>query len=133
MLNFIVTMESNYDNELLELRPLVAVELNGEKKEDEQFMHDTLRPILKQNHDKINAIIKASKHFNKNELIQKPISERHLFLKNLMNKNGALKNLLIGINIGFFTSEEMKYYLENQTELNKRISEMVVVRFISNL
>lgn len=130
---FITIMTSNYDNELLALRPLVEMHFNGEKNEHEQFMHETLRPILKQNHEKIVALITANKHFNKNLLLQKPISERHIFLKNLMNKNVTLKNQLIGIIVGFLTSNEMKEYLTYSTEINKRISEMVIVRFISEL
>lgn len=133
IVTFITIMTKEYDIELLALRPLVEVHLNGEKNEHEQFMHETLRPILKQNHEKIVALITASKHFNRNLILQKPITERHIFLKNLLNKNVALKNQLIGIVLAFFTSTELNNYISHSTEINKRINEMVIVRFISEL
>lgn len=46
-------------------------------------------------------------------------------------KNPALRNLFIGMVIGQFTTEEMTIYFENQKAINKRIIDMLAVRFLS--
>lgn len=120
------------NDKLLNLRPIIDVEFNENKSKVEQFMHETLRPILKFQNEKIQVLIESEAHFNKNEILTKGETEGRDYLKNFISKNPSLKFQLIGCIVGLMTSVELEFYTKNRTDLSKRISEMIVTRYHSN-
>jgi hypothetical protein len=52
-----------------------------------------------------------------------------LFVK----KNQNVKNLLLGLIVGHFTSEELELYLKMKTDLNRRIINMICKRIADTL
>ena len=50
-----------------------------------------------------------------------------------IKKNTVLRNQLIGLVLGQFTTEELAMYLEKDTAYNKRILQMVAQRIVDNL
>lgn len=120
------------DDKLLILRPIIDVEFNENKSEIEQFMHETLRPILKFQNETIQVFIESEAHFNKNEIIAKGETEGRAYLKKFISKNPSLKFQLIGSIVGMMTSIELEFYTKNRTDLSKRISEMIITRYLSN-
>lgn len=117
------------------LRPAVEISIHGEKNAEEQFMHQTLRPVLKFQHDLICQLLKAEQHIDLNLLggKNKTESEKRAYLNAYTRKNAGLKNTLLGAIIGLFGQEEIAYYLENRKGINKRIIEMAVTRFLSEM
>jgi hypothetical protein len=97
----------NRTEQLLDLRPQLNLEVKNST-EIEKFQNSTLRPILKFQHDlfilQFQYYIKTDNHF---------------------------KNELIGMVIGLFTSEELDFFRMNESELKRRISEMVIQRIQS--
>lgn len=72
--------------------------------------------------------------FNFNTIeIPKITSEKEIFVKNIIQKNIVLKNKFIGLIIGLFTKMEFEFYLNNQTEVNKRISQLITKRIIDQI
>ena len=121
----------NRDEEVKDLRPVILLEVNGEKNPIEAFMHFTLRPILKMQHDQILRVFQNERNLNFDVLLGKDMSKKHPYISQYFQKNPALRNLFIGMVIGQFTAEEATIYFEHQRAINKRIIDMLAVRFLS--
>ncbi|MFT4665246.1 MAG: hypothetical protein ACI8YQ_001869 [Polaribacter sp.] len=123
----------NRDEQLLALRPQIPLILEDNKNEVEAFMHQTLRPILKFQHSTLIRCIKGAPHFK--HLIFKLEREKKNrdTLKEFLQKNKLLKAQLIGVVIGLFSESELDCFEKNESELKKRIWEMAVTRFLSEL
>lgn len=119
------------DDQLLSIRPIIDIEFIENKTAVEQFMHETLRPILKFQHDTIRILIETEKHFNRNQITTKSQTDARNYIKEFITKNASLKNQLIGTIVGLMTSDEKKFFVENKTDLSKRITEMVITRYHS--
>ncbi len=114
-------------NEALRLgmRPKIDFE---KKKEDtiiHIFQNETLRPILKMQHQ--HFVSMALKQMPKIASLSEDL-DRRLFCQNFLNKNPLITNLLIGMVVGLFTESEMIFYTDNAGDVNKRIKEMLIVR-----
>ncbi len=118
---------------ILSLRPAIDLTINGDKNLSEEFMHTTLRPILKLQHEVICTFITNQKHLNLDLLKGKTKTgqEKRNYLNGFIAKNTELKSKLTGMIIGLFTLEEMNNYLLNTKSFNKRIIEMVSTRYLS--
>lgn len=108
---------------LINLRPEIKFDTSKTSLDAETFQNQTLRPILKWQHDIIIQLLKN----NLAELIM-PIDKKEqvVFMTKYLNKNLVLKQQLIGICIGLFTEDEMAFYLENQKTVNSRLSQLVL-------
>jgi hypothetical protein len=108
---------------LINLRPEIKFDTSKTSLDAETFQNQTLRPILKWQHDIIIQLLKN----NFAELIM-PIDKKEqvVFMTKYLNKNLVLKQQLIGICIGLFTEDEMAFYLENQKTVNSRLSQLVL-------
>jgi hypothetical protein len=126
-----INLMMNRDEYVIALRPKVVVVLEDQDNEVETFMHKTLRPILKFQHPLLIRCIKAAPHFD--QLVFKVEREKKNrdALKAFLQKNSVLKAQLTGLVIALLTESEMDCYERQPTELNKRILEMVMTRFLS--
>ncbi|NDC29794.1 MAG: hypothetical protein EBZ58_02400 [Bacteroidetes bacterium] len=108
---------------LINLRPEIKFDTSKTSLDAETFQNQTLRPILKWQHDIIIQLLKN----NFAKLIM-PINKKEqvVFMTKYLNKNLVLKQQLIGICIGLFTEDEMAFYLENQKTINSRLSQLVL-------
>lgn len=126
-------MESHNDTLLLQIRPLIDIEFNGEKSELELFMHDTLRPILKFQNASIVRMIEQDRYFDRDILLTKNSQNRLKYLKEYLSKQANLRLHLQGCIIGMMTQGELTFYLDEKVLLNKRILEMIIIRYLSTL
>lgn len=118
------------DQSLISIRPLIDI-----KQENnlplEKFQNDTLRPILKLQHDCIlkifNDFLQAHK-MTLNNLSKEQIEE---IIHHNIKKNMALQSMLKGIIIGHFTESELSYWLLHKEEINKRIIQLCIKRIQS--
>jgi hypothetical protein len=123
---------SDLTAQLLALRPIIDIEFIGEKNSLESFMHLTLRPVLKMQHQKLVTLIEQSEGF-KIELCSSLDKEMNqTYLKNHLSKNAGLKQKLLGCVIGLFTEDEFDFFFQNQKEVSKRISAMIIERYLSS-
>ncbi len=121
------------DEQIMALRPQIPVVLEDNKNEVEAFMHQTLRPILKFQHSTLIRCIKGAPHYKHlNFKIGREKKNRDT-LKEFLQKNKALKAQLTGVVIGLFSNSELDCYERNESELKKRILEMTITRFLSEL
>ena len=111
-----------------QILPVIYFSEAGIYNEIERFQNTTLRPILKYQNELICRLIihhllasDASFRQQSSVIRKKQIT---LYLK----QNSSFKNLMLGVIIGYFTSEEFKFYQAHSKEINKRISSMALER-----
>ena len=95
---------------------------------EEAFQNKTLRPILKQQHELLVAVMTHYLEKRKVRLLSLPAAQRFAKVKELVTRDNRLRGLLFGITIGHFEPAEMTYYLENEGNVNRRITNLLVER-----
>lgn len=115
-------------------RPEISIPNSADKHLPlELFQNEVLRPIIKLQHD----ILLASFHLCRErfckdwELLTN--AKKKAYISDLLQKNGPLKNTIIGIVIGQFDLDEMEAYSKDRKEYDRRISGMVIQRVKSTL
>lgn len=126
-------MTEDFNLAILAIRPEILIELNGLKNEEELFMHQTLRPTLKLQHQRIIQLIESAPHFEKHKCTTGIASDNTNYLKNFLSKNSELKNQLVGLILGVMTENEFNYFIKNRSSLSKRILDMIATRFLSTI
>lgn len=119
----------NRNENMLKLRPEIVLDNTKTSLLEESFQNFTLRPILKLQNDIILALV--SKHLAK-FIIDKSKEESTKIIETRLAEQ-VIKQQLIGITIGLFTLEELEFYIQNQSSLNKRISQLIVQRVCSQI
>lgn len=100
--------------------------------EIEKFQNQCLRPILKFQNEVYVALFDLYAIKQKMELATITREKRRLFIEQSLQKDVALKNMMIGITIGLLSNTEIKTYVAESKELNRRIITMVIKRLESN-
>ena len=116
---------------VIQIRPVIElIDSDG----IEKFQNDTLRPILKFQSPITQRLLTGSNHFL--QMLEKINPEDKKAYEDTVNKyvnfNVVFKNRLVGIVVGFFTHDELSFYMEYTKELNKRIINMQIKRFVDN-
>ncbi|MFT6321463.1 MAG: hypothetical protein ACJAT4_002393 [Granulosicoccus sp.] len=124
---------SNRDQNLKSLRPLIpTISEENVTSDSEHFQNITLRPILKLQHDLLIQIFQQYVIHRKN-VFQKLSPEKKLeYIENNIRKDLTFRSLLIGTVVGHFTHEEYQTYAQNETELRKRLINMLIERVKSH-
>lgn len=100
---------------------------------EEIFQNKILRPILKFQNELLldvlrNYIQKHNKNFN-DLSVEKKIS----YIESAVQKDIKFRNSLKGFVLGLFTQEEYQEYIKNSSQLNKRMMNLVLERFVSQV
>ena len=100
---------------------------------EERFQNSTIRPILKLQNDLLIAVFKnyVSKH--KNDFYTYSVEKKLQFIENAIQKDIKFRNSLKGIVIGLFTLDEYYDYIQNSSNLNKRMMNLVIERLKSQV
>jgi hypothetical protein len=111
-----------------EKRPVLQHLIKESMSAVELFQNQTLRPIIKMQHD---LLIASFRHY----VQKRNLDFSHLSNQKKKSKTSAIfvkdihyKNRTLGFIIGQFTLDEYQYYQSNSSELNKRILQIVVQR-----
>ena len=118
----------------VEIRPIIKISSEGEYVSfSERFQNQTLRPIIKLQHNLLIAVFKSKAKSKK--LILKNISDQKLikFIDDLLFKDPNFRPLIIGLITGHFTVDEFNQYEEYSSEINKRIIAIIDERLINSL
>jgi hypothetical protein len=94
----------------------------------EKFQNQSVRPVIKMMHQQILNLFLGypNQPFSKNN----QVSPQNYFLeiKRFIDKQISLKYELIGMVSGQFNQDEFEFYLENKTEITKRVIAMIAQR-----
>jgi hypothetical protein len=125
-------MKTN-DEALLELRKSALGIINEDSSAEERFQNQTLRPILKlQNELLLEVFINYAK-IQKGVFFELSLSKKQLYIENALQKDVKFSNSLKGMIIGLFTIAEYKEYSLNTSNINKRIANLLMERFKSQM
>ena len=99
----------------------------------ELFQNQTLRPVIKMQHDLLIASFNTYKAKRKIDFSSLTDQKKRNKTKAVFVKDINYKNLTLGFIIGAFSLEEFAYYSLNASELNKRIIQIVIQRVQDSL
>lgn len=117
----------------LNLRPYLALTISEMDTASEKFQNQTLRPILKLQNDLYMGVFNSYIVRQEKEFSTFTPEKKSIFTEQALQKDAALKNILIGITVGMFTVQELEIYSSNSREFNRRIMAMVTERIKSQL
>jgi|SaaInl25SG_5_DNA_1037380.scaffolds.fasta_scaffold05780_2 hypothetical protein len=98
----------------------------------EQFQNDTLRPILKFQHEIITAMFKTCLQRNKVDFSQQTSEEKEATVNTLFQKDIVFKNQVTGAVLGMLTTQEYDTYSCDASGYGRRISTMLKQRILSS-
>ena len=99
----------------------------------ELFQNQTLRPVIKMQHDLLIASFNMYKAKRKIDFSSLTDQKKRSKTKAVFVIDINYKNLTLGFIIGAFSLEEFSYYSLNASELNKRIIQIVIQRVQDSL
>ena len=121
------------DEAILELRESAIGIISEDSSAEERFQNQTLRPILKvQNELLLEVFINYAK-VQKGVFFELSLSKKQLYIENALQKDVKFSNSLKGMIIGLFTIAEYKEYSLNTSNINKRIANLLMERFKSQM
>lgn len=113
------------------MRDKIDFVTNASMTEVEHFMHQTLRPILKEKNEIIQLLSSTSIENMEKNFSSFSIKKQQELLGSLIQKNTSIRNQIIGIVLASMRADELDFYFKNQKEINKRILQMAEVRVLS--
>lgn len=119
---------------LQQIRPLIPVlSETGATSTAEQFQNQTLRPVLKYQHDLLIAIFRQYCHERKGSFFQLPKEKKFDYIDQATQRDFRFRNFLLGNITGMFTLEEYRTFLKNKSELTRRAMGMLAQRLKDSL
>jgi len=121
------------DTHVLELRGEALGNITMQSSLEEVFQNKTLRPILKIQNDLFVAVFINYAIKQKNVFFSLPPEKKMTYIENVIQRDIKFRNSLKGIIIGLFTVDEYNEYIQNSSNLNKRMMNMLIERLKSQL
>jgi hypothetical protein len=118
----------NRDTAILAMRGETIGEILPQSSKDEIFQNKTIRPILKlQNDIFIESFLNYINKY-KNDFYTLSTDKKLSFIENAIHKDIKFRNALKGMIIALFTIDEFKEYIQNSSNLNKRMMNILIER-----
>lgn len=121
------------DNNVLELRGESLGTITNQSSLEEVFQNKTLRPILKLQNDLFIQVFINYALKQKNVFFSLTPEKKMAYIENVIQRDIKFRNSLKGMVIAFFTLEEYAEYIQNSSNLNKRMMNMLIERFKSQI
>ncbi|MFD2602811.1 MULTISPECIES: glyoxalase [Flavobacterium] len=116
------------DTQILALRGEAIGEIYPQSSKEEIFQNKTIRPILKLQNDIFVESFINYVNKSKSDFYQYTIEKKFTFIDNAVHKDIKFRNALKGMIIALFTIEEFKEYIQNSSNLNKRMMNLLIER-----
>lgn len=114
------------------MRPILHLEKFDSDGDLENFQNETLRPILKMQHNILLDFLLQQKNIEDILTTNSNKNSLELKLKSFINQP-HLKDTFMGMIIGHFTPSELKFYGEHFKDVKKRISQMLLERLVNTV
>lgn len=121
------------DELILALRGNAIGVINPESSAEEKFQNETLRPILKIQNDLLLLVFKNYITKQKVDFAVLSPEKKMQFVENAIQRDIKFRNSLKGMIIGFFTLLEYETYIQNSSNLNKRMMNLLIERYKSQI
>ncbi len=126
-------MQSDYlrdEQVLVAIRPELPLEIKKSRPE-EVFQNQTLRPILKMQHDVLVQLFQQYIHKRKDVYFKFSKEDRLEWIAHSIRTDLRFRNILIGTIIGHFTLAELQVFYENESSCMRRLTDLLVQRLQS--
>lgn len=120
-------MNSTRDQFLSDFRGVNLGEIDNRSIE-ETFQNQTLRPVLKLQNDLFISVFKNQISKHKSDFSSLSAEKKLSYIELTIQKDIKFRNSLKGMVIALFTVEEYEQYIENSSDLNKRMMNMLTDR-----
>jgi hypothetical protein len=114
-------------------RPILENLVKDNMSAIELFQNQTLRPIIKMQHELLIASFNNYLQQRKIDFLSFTSQKKRSKIKAVFVKDITYKKFTLGLIIGHFSIEEYQYYCFNSSELNKRILQIIVQRIQDSL
>lgn len=114
------------------VRPVLKNLINSNTSDLERFQNQVIRPIIKMQNNLLTVFFKNYIRNRKIEFDRLKSEDQENKIKTILTKDINFKNILIGSIVGHFDENEIEIYLKSNSELNKRIIQIVKQRLIDN-
>jgi hypothetical protein len=121
------------DIHVLELRGQALGTINFQSSIEESFQNKTLRPILKLQNDLFIAVFINYAIKQKNVFFKLTPEKKLDYIENVIQRDIKFRNSLKGIIIGLFIVDEYNEYIQNSSNLNKRMMDLLIERLKSQV
>ncbi|RYZ86833.1 MAG: glyoxalase [Proteobacteria bacterium] len=107
--------------------------VNSQSSREEQFQNTVLRPILKLQNDLFIEVFRNYVSKYKNDFHALAVERKLQYIENAIQKDIKFRNSLKGMVIALFTVGEYEDYIQNSSQLNKRMMNMLIERLKSQV
>ncbi len=110
------------------VRPQLSDLVNPGTLEIEKFQNDTIRPIIKMQH---NFLIISFKNYikkSKTDFYNIKTEKQKEKINSILTKDIIFKNMILGGILGQLNDTELIFYLKDSSELKKRILQIIKQR-----
>ena len=121
------------DNDVLELRGESLGTITSQSSQEEVFQNKTLRPILKLQNDLFIQVFINYAMKQKNVFFSLTPEKKMAYVENVIQRDIKFRNSLKGMVIAFFTLDEYAEYIQNSSNINKRMMNMLIERLKSQI
>ena len=133
---FFIILKKNMetrDTHVLELRGETFGTITNQSSSEEVFQNKTLRPILKLQNDLLVQVFINYSVKQKNVFFTLTPEKKMAYIENVLQRDIKFRNSLKGMIIAFFTLDEYAEYIQNSSNLNKRMMNMLAERLKSQI
>ncbi len=117
---------------MIQQRPFIEVNTEHAKPV-EKFMHEVLRPILKQINEQLITVALNKMNALNSGLENLSAPEKKALIEKLVGQHQKFKEEMKALVIDQFSKDEFIFYPKNKRDLNKRIFSMTLQRLLSQL
>lgn len=121
------------DNHVLEIRGEALGTITNQSSNEEVFQNKTLRPILKLQNDLFIAVFINYAVKQKGVFFSLSPEKKMTYIENVIQRDIKFRNSLKGMVFGLFTVDEYNEYIQNSSNLNKRMMNMLIERLKSQI
>mgnify|MGYP006180932707 FL=1 len=121
------------DEALLEIRGDSIGQIFETSSLEERFQNQTIRPILKFQNDLFVEVLRNYANKQKGVFFTLSPEKKMNYIENAIQRDIKFRNSLKGIIIGMFTISEYKDYIQNSSNINKRMMNLLIERLKSQI
>lgn len=100
---------------------------------EEIFQNKIIRPILKFQNGLLLDVLRNYIQKHRKDFNDLSVEKKMSFVESAVQKDIKFRNSLKGFVLGLFTQEEYQAYTKNSSQLNKRMMNLVLERFLSQI
>ncbi|WP_320814790.1 glyoxalase [Flavobacterium sp.] len=121
------------DESILQIRGESIGTITENSSSEEKFQNQTLRPILKFQNDLFIEVFRNYATKQKGVFFTLSPEKKMNYIENAIQRDIKFRNSLKGIVVGLFTITEYKDYIQNSSNINKRMMNLLIERLKSQI